>query len=206
MKRPHAESLEREDQQTARKIFWRTLLIWLNLAAILGVLCSGGWVAWQTLGTWSPALMFLAVSIAAQFLMLVALTVTTALWSSIDTLKRGQELNRLRFDVYIAVRETLGTALSPYLPEYRRLGTAINLGEELVKPAEQLSRRAAELQLALGRLFPELKLAEAVNLIMRQALEAQGITADVHEIERVITAITGYAENTNLATQAGQPH
>ncbi len=205
MEHPHTHELGRVAKRLTNQILWRKALIWISLTAALCGISSISWLLWQR-STLLPPESWPLVGGFVLFITINTAAICTALLSCIETLTREHEFNRLRFDVYAAVKETLGALLSQFLPEYRRLGTAVNLGEELLKPAEHMSRRIAELEVALNKLFPELKFVEAVHLIIRQALEAQGITATVTEIERIITAITGYAEHANLAAQAGQPH
>ncbi len=85
--------------------------------------------------------------------------------------------------------EVVSQALARHLPDYQRLTTVMAVGEELLKPAEKISKRAANLQLALQQLFPGLGFAEAVDKIVRNALQSADVADSVQNVEAILARI-----------------
>lgn len=185
----HKNTLVLEDTALQQLLAWKKFARYGLWAILICFVCVSGWFGYEQQIWLTPAVQFALwaierLSIAFGLLVMIGLTNT-----AIKTLARFRLEQNLRFDVYAAVTEVVSQALARHLPEYQRLTTVMAVGEELIKPAEQISKRAARLQLSLQQLFPGLGLAEAIDKIVRNALQAGDVAESVKNVEAILTRI-----------------
>jgi hypothetical protein len=201
----HKETLIQEDISLQHMIVWKTVALyglWLILVCFIGI---NVWYAYTT-QIWLQTPTVWAVwgverlAIVFGLFILIGLTQTTA-----KMLSRVRLEQSLRFDVYAAVTEVTSQALARHLPDYQKLTTTLAVGEELLKPAEQMARRAGRIQLALQQQFPGLMLAEAVNQIVRTSLLNADISDSVANVETILTKIENGGAGANVVQLEQRP-
>jgi hypothetical protein len=185
----HKNTLIQEDTAIAELVAWKSFVLnalWLMLLGYIGI---SGWIAFenkvwlQPVIVWAPwAIEHLAVALG--LCVLIGLTNT-----AIKILNRLRLEQNLRFDVFAAVCEVTSQALARHIPDYHRLTTVIAVGEDLLKPVKTITDRAAQLQLALQQQMPGLGLAQAIDQIVKNALQAEGISATVTNVETILSQI-----------------
>ncbi|MES2966430.1 MAG: hypothetical protein V4668_01430 [Patescibacteria group bacterium] len=185
----HKNTLTLEDTALNKILAWKSFSLYGLWIIVLGYLGISGWFGYTNQIWLSPPAHFVLFIIERISIATVLLTIIGLTHTAIKMLTRFSLEQNLRFDVYAAVTEVVSQALARHLPEYQRLTTMIAVGEELVRPAEQMSKRAARLQLSLQQLFPGLGLAEAIDKIVRNALQAGDVADNVKNVEAILTRI-----------------
>ena len=201
----HKNTLTLEDTALNKLLAWKSFSLyglWIIVLGYLGISCWFGYTNQIWLSPPAHFAFFIAerLTITTGLLMVIGLTNT-----AIKMLTRFSLEQNLRFDVYAAVTEVVSQALARHLSEYQKLTTVLAVGEELIKPAEQISKRAARLQLSLQQLFPGLGLAEAVDKIIRNALQAGDLTDSVKNVEAILTRIESEGAAGNVVQLEQRP-
>jgi mannose/fructose/N-acetylgalactosamine-specific phosphotransferase system component IID len=140
------------------------------------------------------------VAILFGLMVLIGLTAT-----SIKLLTRCRLEQNLRFDVYAAVNDSVSQVLARHLPDYQKLTTVIATGEDLLRPAEQMSKRVNKLMLSLQPLVAQLGLAEAINQFVRNALRANDVADTISNIEGILTRIETDGQAGNVVQLEQRP-
>jgi hypothetical protein len=166
--------IERDNQ---RSIVWKQTILWScgGAAILLLILTSATIFIFQAELT--PITIGLLLGGATIVLFLI-LAVWGNTLSQIALMRRDSALMELRFDVHAAVESALGNMLSRHLPQYKRLQTELDVGEELLRHASLISRRQANLAQKIQSLYAGKSLAEAVDMMVRDSLLAHGQAAD----------------------------
>lgn len=193
----HNNTLIQEDLTIKQMLAWKTFGmygLWFILVSYVGI---SVWSAYAT-QIWLKETVAVAVWGIERLVITFSLFVLLGLMkTATKMLTRFRLEQNLRFDVYAAVCEVVSQALARHLPDYQKLTTVVAVGEELRKPAEQISRRAAKIQLALQQQLPGLGLADAIDQIVRTALRSADIADTVTNVETILTRIEngGTADN-----------
>lgn len=201
----HKETLIEEDTALKRLMAWQSFALYGLWLILLGYIGTQAWSAY-TVTMWLEAPVVWAswgierMAIILSLCVLIGLVKTT-----VKILTRFRLEQNLRFDVHAAVCEVVSQALARHLPDYQKLTTVVAVGEELLKPAEIMSRRAARIQLALQQQLPGLGLAEAINLIVRDALRSADIADSVTNVETILTRIDNGGTGDNVVQLEQRP-
>lgn len=194
----HKETLIEEDSALKHMLAWKTFSVyglWLILIAYAG---SSAWFAYTT-EIWLEQPVLITVwgieRLAIVFSLFVLLGLTQ---TATKMLTRFRLEQNLRFDVFAAVVEVTSQALARHLPDYQKLTTVVAVGEELLKPAVQMSQRGARIQLALQQQFPGLGLSDAIDQIVRNALRSADIADTVANVETILTRIENGGTGDNV--------
>lgn len=118
-----------------------------------------------------------------------------SLYNQATLLSAEERFLELRFDVYMAVLESLGEVLGRYGSGSAAFKTSLDMGESLLPAARQVSLRFAHLEADLARLLPRLKLDEAVLEIIKQTAVGQGLIPTVEDLRTVIERLETALEN-----------
>lgn len=201
----HKNTLVLEDASLQQLLAWKKFARYGLWAILICFVCLSGWFGYSQQIWLASAVEFALwvierLSIAFGLLVIIGLTNT-----AIKILTRFRLEQNLRFDIYAAVTEVTSHALARHLPDYQRLTTMVAVGEELIKPAERMSKRAARLQLALQQLFPGLGLAEAIDKIVRSALQSEDVADSVKNVEAILTRIESSCTADNVVQLEQRP-
>lgn len=192
------KSLTAEDQAIVRLMAWKSFALYGLWAILLVYIASSAWFAYDS-QIWLLSSAGQAVWAIERLAVVFGVFVLIGLTSTaMKILARFRLEQNLRFDVYAAVSEVVSQVLAKHLPEYQKLTTMVAVGEELLRPAEQISRRAARIQLALQQQLPGLGLADAINQIVRNALEAEGVAVTVSDVQTILTRIDMGSDLSNV--------
>ncbi|MBY0538477.1 hypothetical protein K2P47_03735 [Patescibacteria group bacterium] len=201
----HKETLINEDIALKQMLAWKTFGmygLWLVLATYVG---TNVWFAYST-QIWLDEPTVWAVWGIERLAIIFSLFVLLGLMqTATKMLTRFRLEQNLRFDVFAAVTEVTSQALARHLPDYQKLTTVVAIGEELLKPAEQMSRRSARIQLALQQQLPGLGLADAINQIVRDALRSEDIAGTVGNVETILTKIENGGTGDNVVQLEQRP-
>ena len=197
-------TLVQEDTSLAGLISWKQFAIYGLWAVLLGYIGVSIWFGYSTQIwlTTLPTLAFWGIERLAVIFALLTLTGLTK--TNIKVLTRFRLEQHLRFDVFMAVTEVVSAALARHLPDYQKLTTNLALGEELLRPAKQVSERVAKLIQELQRLSPGLGLAEAVDQIVRNSLQAHDLAVTTENVANILTRIETEGTTGNVVQLSDQ--
>lgn len=173
----HLTKLAEIDKMNQRSLVWKQVVLWGVLAsvAILFSLVGSTLYYYQAELTPFSVTLIAGGTVIVLFLILAVMGNTL---SQIALLHKDSALMELRFDVHAAVESVLRETLSRHLPHYTRLHTELDVGEELLRKARQVSERYAQLALKLQVSRSDRALALAIDQMVRDSLLAHGLAAD----------------------------
>ncbi len=160
-----------------RSLVWKQVVLWGVLASVAILFSLVG----STLYYYQAELMPFSVTLIAGGTVIVLFLILAVMGntlSQIALLHKDSALMELRFDVHAAVESVLRETLSRHLPHYTRLHTELDVGEELLRKARQVSERYAQLALKLQASRSDRALALAIDQMVRDSLLTHGLTAD----------------------------
>ncbi len=173
----HAAQLAEAERANRLSIAWKQVTLWCCGGSLILLMGGLGALFYYYYLLLPPAAIAMIAALGAILFFLI-LAVAGNVLSLMVLLRRDSALMELRFDVYAAVESAFAQTLYRHLPNYTRLHTELDVGEELYRRAKQVSKRSSELTQKLQTIYAGKSLAEAVDLMVKDSLQAHGLAAD----------------------------